>query len=117
MQMPHNPRATAAVAIAAAEDFMDKYFVDLRPYAEKISFPTMSYSIKALAPVAGFAWKAEDAGGAMSLLKYKAATASDVDQSRKKEAIEWLREYNLDDIRATFAVRDCMRSISGMELK
>jgi predicted RecB family nuclease len=95
---------------AAAEGFMDKYFVDLRPYAEKISFPTMSYSIKALAPVAGFAWKAEDAGGAMSLLKYKAATANDVDPNTKKEAIEWLREYNLDDIRATFAVRDYIRT-------
>jgi predicted RecB family nuclease len=98
---------------AAADAFMAKYFVDLRPYAEKISFPTMSYSIKALAPVAGFAWKAEDAGGAMSLLKYKAATASDVDQNTKKEAIEWLREYNLDDIRATFAVRDYVRKISN----
>ena len=98
---------------AAAEDFTDKYFVDLRPYAEKISFPTMSYSIKALAPVAGFAWKAEDAGGAMSLLKYKAATASDVDQNTKKEAIAWLREYYSDDIRATFAVRNCVRKISN----
>ncbi len=95
----------------AADAFMAKYFVDLRPYAEKISFPTMSYSIKALAPVAGFAWKAEDAGGAMSLLKYKAATAVDVDDSTKTEAIEWLREYNLDDIRATFAVRDYVRQV------
>jgi predicted RecB family nuclease len=90
---------------------MDKYFVDLRPYAEKISFPTMSYSIKALAQVAGFAWKAEDAGGAMSLLKYKEATANDVDPDAKNEAIEWLREYNLDGIRATFAVREFIRSI------
>ncbi len=96
---------------AAAEEFMAKYFVDLRPHAEKISFPTMSYSIKALAPVAGFAWKAEDAGGAMSLLKYKAATAPDGDATSKKEAIDWLREYNLDDIRATFAVRAYIRSL------
>lgn len=96
---------------AAAEDFMAKYFVDLRTYAEKISFPTMSYSIKALAPVAGFAWKAEDAGGAMSLLKYKAATAPDADPGSRKEAIDWLREYNLDDIRATFAVRAYIRSL------
>ena len=95
----------------ATEDFMDNYFVDLRPYAEKISFPTMSYSIKALAPVAGFVWKADDAGGAMSLLKYKAATATDVDPNTKKEAINWLREYNLDDIRATFAVREKIRQI------
>ena len=96
----------------AAEEFIAKYFVDLRPYAEKISFPTMSYSIKALAPVAGFAWKAEDAGGVMSLLKYKAATAPDGDAASKKEAINWLREYNLDDIRATFAVRAYIRGLA-----
>jgi predicted RecB family nuclease len=98
---------------AAAEAFMAKYFVDLLPYAEKFSFPTMSYSIKSLAPVAGFAWKAQDAGGAMSLLKYKAATANDADEKTRNEAIEWLREYNLDDIRATFAVRAYLRSIAN----
>ena len=96
----------------AAEAFMAKHFVDLRPYAEKISFPTMNYSIKALAPVAGFAWKAEDAGGAMSLLKYKSATAHEVDPASRKEAIEWLREYNLDDIRATFAFRAFIRGLA-----
>jgi hypothetical protein len=94
------------------EEFLAKYFVDLRPYAEKISFPTMSYSIKALAPVAGFAWKAEDAWGVMSLLKYKAATAPGADESSRREAIDWLREYNLDDIRATFAVRAFIRGLA-----
>ena len=94
-----------------AVDFMEKCFVDLLPYAEKISFPTMSYSIKALAPVAKFEWRAKDAGGAMSLLKYKAATANDVDDSVRKEAILWLRDYNLDDVRATFAVRNYIRSL------
>jgi predicted RecB family nuclease len=72
----------------------------------------MSYSIKDLAPVAGFKWQAEDAGGAMSLLKYKAATATDVDEKIKNEAIDWLREYNLDDIRATFAVREFIRNLA-----
>ena len=96
----------------ATDAFMSKYFVDLRPYAEKISFPTMSYSIKALAPIAGFAWKAEDAGGAMSLLKYKEATARGADEKVRNEATTWLREYNLDDIRATFAVRKYIRLIS-----
>jgi predicted RecB family nuclease len=72
----------------------------------------MSYSIKDLAPIAGFKWQAQDAGGAMSLLKYKAATATDVVEVDKKEAISWLYEYNLDDIRATFAVREYIRSIS-----
>jgi predicted RecB family nuclease len=96
-----------------ADAFMGKHFIDLLPYAKKISFPTRSYSIKDLAPVAGFAWKAEDAGGAMSLLKYKAATANDADEKTRNEAIEWLREYNLDDIRATFAVRAYLRSIAN----
>jgi len=95
----------------AAEAFMTKYFVDLRPYAEKISFPTMNYSIKALAPVASFTWKAEDAGGTMSLLKYKAATATDVASAVKSEAINWLYEYNLDDVRATYAVRKYLRGL------
>ena len=97
----------------AAAAFMAKYFVDLLHYAEDISFPTMSYSIKALAPVAGFAWKAEDAGGAMSLLKYKVATADYEVNTVRQEARDWLREYNLDDIRATFAVRAYIRSVSS----
>ncbi len=96
----------------AAEDFMAKYFVDLRPHAERISFPTMSYSIKALAPIAGFAWNAEDAGGVMSLLKYKVATAHNGESAAAKEAIDWLRAYNLDDIRATFAVRAFIRKLA-----
>ena len=62
--------------------------------------------------MAGFDWKAEEAGGAMSLLKYKMATADNSEADIKKEAIDWLREYNLDDIRATFAVRDYIRSVS-----
>jgi predicted RecB family nuclease len=76
----------------------------------------MSYSIKDLAPVAGFRWQVQDAGGAMSLLKYKAATATDVVESVKNEAIKWLYEYNLDDIRATFAVRAYIRSLSELEI-
>jgi predicted RecB family nuclease len=48
----------------------------------------------------------------MSLLKYKAATAPDGAAASKKEAIDWLREYNLDDIRATFAVRAYIRSLA-----
>ena len=72
----------------------------------------MNYSIKDLTPVAGFQWQAQDAGGAMSLLKYKAATANEFDGKTKNEAIEWLRKYNLDDIRATFAVREFIRRIT-----
>ena len=76
----------------------------------------MNYSIKDLTPVAGFQWQAQDAGGAMSLLKYKAATANDLDEKARKEAIEWPRECNLEDIRTTFAVRSYIGRIASTHL-
>jgi predicted RecB family nuclease len=93
------------------EVFMANYFVDLLPVARKVSFKTSNYSVKSLAPIAGFNWEAEDAGGAQSLLKYQMAISADT-QAERDEAIEWLRRYNLDDIRATFAVRDYLRSLN-----
>ena len=42
----------------------------------------------------------------MHLLKYKAATAIDVDDRARSESIEWLRKYNAHDSQATFAVWD-----------
>jgi hypothetical protein len=65
----------------------------------------MNYSIKALAPVASFDWKSEDAGGAMFPLRYKAAHAPDAGAFSKKGASYRLREYNLVHRRATFAIR------------
>ena len=91
--------------------FISRYFVDLLPYAQKISFPTVSYSIKKLAPQAGFHWEFEDAGGAVSLVKYKIAVDQTRTTNEQEEAKEWLRRYNLDDIRATFAVRNYIRDL------
>ena len=48
----------------------------------------------------------------MYLLKYKEATAIGVRAGIKIEIIQWLYEYNLDDFRATFALREYVRSIS-----
>lgn len=93
------------------EIFMENYFVDILPIARKVSFKTSNYSVKSLAPMAGFNWEAEDAGGAESLVKYRVAISGETEDERQ-EAIEWLRRYNLDDIRATFAVRDYLRSLN-----
>jgi hypothetical protein len=73
----------------------------------------MNYSITALAPVTSFDWKSEDAGGAMFLLRYKAAHAPDTGALSKNGASYRLREYNLFHRRATFAIRGYTRSISG----
>jgi len=86
---------------------------DLYPVAQKIVFPPNSkspicnYSIKTLAPLAGFSWHAEDAGGANSLLKYKEATSGVEPVSN--EAQDWLRKYNIDDVMATMALRNWLR--------
>lgn len=94
------------------EQFKINYLVDLYPLTQKFAFPAKSYSIKDLAPLANFAWSVEMAGGASSLFKYRDAINEKLDQSVRDEAIAWLDAYNRDDVRATFAVRDYIRSLT-----
>ena len=67
--------------------------------------------IKDLAPLPGFEWSVDKAGGANSLRKYKQATTAK-SQEKEDEAIAWLDSYNRDDVRATFAVRNYIRGLS-----
>ena len=94
------------------EVFRDTYLVDLFPIAKRYSFPTMSYSIKDLAKVAKFEWKVDMAGGANSLFKYRDAVDERSEASVREAAIKWLDSYNRDDVRATLAVRNYMRTLS-----
>ena len=73
---------------------------------------TTGYGIKKLAPKAGFNWAVQDPGGAVSLLKYKDAVDPNKSPSEQQESIDWLYSYNLDDVRATFAVRDYLRNLT-----
>jgi predicted RecB family nuclease len=102
---------TGVPTITEVDTFKGNYLIDLLPYARRISFPAMDSSIKSLAPLAGFEWEVHKAGGANSLLKYKQATTSK-SQAERDEAIAWLDSYNRDDVRATFAVRNYMRSLT-----
>ena len=91
------------------ESFMNKYFVDLYEYSRKVALPLTGYSIKLLAPYAGFYWSVDNAGGANSLLKYRDATNPSSPDSAKLSAQEWLISYNRDDVRATYSVRSFLR--------
>ena len=93
------------------ENFMSKYFINLLLIARKVVLPATGYSIKVLAPLAGFNWEVSDAGGDNSLLMYQKAISQKSSDQEKAEAIRWLREYNRDDIKATFAVRDYLRGL------
>ncbi len=63
-----------------------------------------SSSLKTTAPLTGFQWKVEDAGGGESMIKHDLATAGDT------AAQDWLLAYNRGDVEATLAVRDWMVS-------
>ena len=47
----------------------------------------------------------------MSLIKYKTAINPESEKATREEVIDWLYRYNLDDVRATFAVREYIRSL------
>ena len=94
------------------EDFMNDHFEGLIDYSKQVALGTTGYGIKKLAPKAGFNWAVQDPGGALSLLKYKEAVDQTRTQAERDEAIAWLYSYNLDDVRATFAVRDYLRNLS-----
>jgi predicted RecB family nuclease len=61
-----------------------------------------SSSLKRVAPLVGFHWDVDDAGGGESMLKHDLATDGD-DAAR-----DWLMTYNRGDVEATLAVRDWM---------
>lgn len=108
-------RSHAAVpntpSLQEIEDFMAKYFVDLMEYSKLVALPATGYGIKKLAPLAGFTWQVNDPGGADSLLRYREAIDVSLSQDERDANREWLRSYNIDDVRATFAVRDYLRSL------
>lgn len=98
-------------SIKEVEALISKYFIDLLKYTRKLAFPVTGYSIKVLAPLAGFYWSAADAGGSNSLIKYQQAVSKSSDEVLKNESINWLRAYNQDDVKATFAVRNYIRNL------
>jgi predicted RecB family nuclease len=61
-----------------------------------------SSGLKVVAPLSGFHWEVDDAGGGESMLKYDSAAAGD------PEAQLWLLTYNRGDVQATLASRRWM---------
>ena len=62
-------------------------------------------SIKVVAPIFGFTWRAQDAGGALSQTYLEAVRTG---QDQASQARRWLLEYNADDTAALASIRDGM---------
>ena len=102
---------TRTPSLQEVEDFMAKYFVDLLKYSVLVALPVTGYGIKKLAPLAGFAWQVSDPGGAESLLKYRESIDEKLSPGVREANQEWLRSYNIDDVKSTFAVREYLRAL------
>ncbi|MEY4323220.1 MAG: hypothetical protein RL410_1001 [Actinomycetota bacterium] len=89
------------------EAFIAEYTVDMLPIAKHWAFHAKGYSIKDLAPLAKFEWDVQDPGGSNAVLKFIDAIS---DSSTSVQAQDWLRSYNMDDCRATIAVREWLEN-------
>ena len=98
-------------SLSEVEEFMQTYFVDLLEYSRALALPARGYGIKLLARLASFSWSVDDPGGAGSLLYYRDSVDATKSESERQEAKDWLYSYNLDDCRATFAVREYLRNL------
>jgi len=64
-----------------------------------------SMGLKETAPLAGFAWRFDDAGGTLAMVKYDEAVDVEADSGSRAAAAKWILDYNEDDVRATAALR------------
>lgn len=83
------------------------HWVDLKKNVESLIWPTDTLSLKKVAPLAGFSWRDEDAGGDNSILWYEVAVTS-LDHDERREMSEKLLRYNEDDVLATKFLREWM---------
>ena len=80
-------------------------WVDLKKNVDSLIWPTDSLGLKKVAPLAGFSWRDEDAGGDNSILWYEIVVTT-TDESQRREMSEKLLRYNEDDVLATKVLRE-----------
>ena len=79
-------------------------WVDLRIVVEDNLVVGHGFSLKKLAPYAGFSWRDEDPSGSASMTWYDKAVGADTEVERVQNQ-QRLLAYNEDDCRATLALR------------
>ena len=87
-------------AFLASEQWVDLYAV----FRDQLVTGT-TMGLKAVAQLASFRWRSEDAGGGQAMVRH-AEAVGDPDEVLRAEARRWLLEYNEDDVRATAVLRE-----------
>ena len=72
-----------------------------------------SMGLKETAPLAGFAWRFDDAGGSLAMVKYDEAIDIEASVVAREAAQQWILDYNEDDVRATCALREWLDGPAG----
>ena len=80
-------------------------WVDLLEVVRSQLITGRSMGLKETAPLAGFSWRCDDAGGTLAIVKYDEAVDDEADRPAQDAARQWILDYNEDDVRATAALR------------
>ena len=84
----------------------------LRVFATQFITGT-SNGLKKVAPLCGFSWPVEDAGGGKSMLRYDVAADRSTADEDQAVAREWLLAYNQADVEATLALREWLSATAA----
>lgn len=80
-------------------------WVDLYDVVRSQLITGRSMGLKMVAPMAGFEWRFDDAGGTLAMVKYDQAVDEEAGGVARSDAQQWILDYNEDDVRATAALR------------
>lgn len=108
---PETTRALAMLGPDRAAALFTGRFVDLKKFLADRYLARDGFSIKVIAPLFGFTWRVDDAGGLMSVTKIEEARHA-TDPQVAQAARDWLWVYNEDDCAAQAAIRDGLHAFA-----